>query len=224
MRNVLFLLLVCMAVGSSAQITIDTTKTTVTVREKTAAGVKTMTIYKTYVPGVGMRNQIVYQPTAAEFGEEPPTLGLSFTAELPHIKNMLDAAIKRKQFNFSRFSINILPYNDLTAKLANVYIASVEWNDYIKKGGLMRATTLTDGTEVSEFTYDPRRANYVFERSDFMKELSAFFAPYGYKVSSGGFPDDHQPTMEPEKLVQMGKASNLVVPLPNNYFTLTKIK
>ena len=224
MRKALFILFMAVAGNCLAQITVDTTKALVTVKEKTATGVKTMTIYRTYVQGAGMRNQIVYQPGAAEFGEEPPTLLLNFTGELAHIKAMLDVAIKRKQFNFSKISINIIPYKDMMEKLVAVYASSQEWNDYLRKGGLMRTTKLDDGTEVSELVYDPRIAGAILDKSDLLKELNAIFVPYGYKVSSGGFPDDHQPLVEPERLVQMGKPSSLVIPLPNSYFTLTKIK
>lgn len=223
-RMLLALLPLFIAGHTMGQITVDTTRTSVTVKEKAGNNVKTMTIYRSFVEGRGMCNQIVYQPVAAEFGEEPATLALKFSAEAPHIKAMLDAAyIKRKQYNFSRISINVLPYTDLLSKLADMFIASKEWGDYLKKATLQHVTRLDDGSEVTESWFDARLAAWVVDKSDIINDFNALFIPYGYKVSSS-FPDDHRQLMQPETLIALGKDPKAIVPLLDNFFVLTKIK
>ncbi len=224
MNRVLFILLITISSHCLAQITVDTTKTTVTIKEKAANTAKTMTIYRSFVEGRGMCNQIVYQPTIEEFGEEPVMPALNFNNELPHIKTMLDAANKRKQYNFSRFSINLLLYNDMMGKLVEIFTTSKEWNEYIKKAPLKRVTRLYDGTEVEELHYDARLAGWVLDRSDFLKDITALFVAYDYKVTSGGFADDHQQTVAPEMLAALGKSTGMVIPVPENFFVLTKVK
>src|SRR5439155_11753819 len=99
--------LVATAFTSSGQIAVDTTAGNVVVTEKSGAATKTLHIYRTFVPGKGRMHKLIYQPDAADFGDEPPTLHLAFNSETAHIRSMLDAAMKKKQFSFSQFSINI---------------------------------------------------------------------------------------------------------------------
>jgi hypothetical protein len=213
------------AFTSSAQIAVDTTAGNVVVTEKNGTTTKTLHMYRTFVPGKGRMHRLIYQPDAANFGEESPTLHLAFNAESAYIRSMLDAAMKKKQLSFSQFSINILPYTDLVTKLTEIYALSPEWNDYLKKtGDLHKATTLYDGSVVTEVSFDPALANTVLEKSSFFKEMQDMFLPYGYKVTSGGFPDEHQQILADEQLTALGKSTNLVVPVPNTTFILTKIK
>lgn len=211
-----------LAGNSLAQVTVDTTKTTVTVKEKTSAGTKTMTIYRSLVEGLGMRNQIVYQPGAAEFGEEPLFPALNFSSEIPHLKIMLDAALKQRRYNFSRISINLLPYSDMMNALTELYTSSKEWNDYTAKASMMRTIRLIDGTEVTEIKYNTRIAADILNKSTVLRELSNLFVQYGYTVSPVEFPEDHQQTVPPETLAMLGKKTNLVIPVPANFFTLVK--
>jgi hypothetical protein len=226
MKHLLLLLFVSCAMPSWGQITIDTTRTSVTVKEKTAAVVRTLTIYRSFVQGAGMRNQAVYQPTASEFGEEPETLKLTFAEEMPHIKKMLDAAIAKKSFYFSTFSINVLPYTDMLEKLVEIYSASPEWIEYTKKEtNTKRTTTLFDGSEITEVAYNPKAAAAVLKKSNFLKDLNALFAPYGYVVAADfPEPDEHQKVLSLDKLMLLGKDGNLFVPVPDYSFTLTKIR
>ncbi len=226
MKRLLLLLLVACSVDCLGQITVDTTRTTVTVKETSAGALRTLTIYRSFVAGSGMRNQAIYQPVAGEFGEEPATLKLTFAEEVPHIKKMLDAALLKKQFNFSSLSMNVLPYTDLTAKLVEVFTASPEWNEYIKKAtNIKRTTTLFDGSEVTEVAFNPKGAAQVLNKSDFFKDFNALFMPYGYSVSATfPEPEEHQQVLSADKLMLMGKDGNLFIPVPDYLFTLTKIK
>lgn len=210
---------------SFAQLAIDTTGGNFVITQKQGTTVKTLRIYRAYVQGKGKVHKVIYQPDAADFGAEPPTLQLAFSTESAQIRAMLDAAAKRKQFNFSQYSMNILPYTDLTAKLADIYANSPEWNAYLKTAGdLKKSTTLYDGSVVTEIAYDPTIATSVLEKSDFFKSIQELFTPYGYKLSSGGFPDEHQQILSPEELTLLGKNSTLFVPVPNTTFLLTKTK
>lgn len=206
--------------------TIDTTRTSVTVKQTVASSIKTLSIFRAFVPGQGLRYLAVYQPTAAELGEEPDISKMKITDEVVRIKAMLDAALSRKPLVFSRFSINLLPYIDLTGRLVDVFSNSKEWNDYLQKNASSLKTTvsLMDGSDVVEISYDPKVAASVFDKSDMLKELSDLFAPYGYTVSSGGFPDEHQQLVSTDKLRLLGKDLNLFVPTPNTFINLTKIK
>ncbi len=221
MRRLLFFCLLLAATQGFAQITVDTTRATVTVREKG----RTLTIFRSMVPGVGMRHQITYQPVPNDFGDEPETLKLNFSEEVPHIKAMLDAALQKRQFVFSRISINPIPYTELTNKLVAIYSNSPEWNAYLQKATDLRTTVeLFDGSQVAEVQYDTKLALSILEKSDFLKELNAFFAPYGYTVSLAGFPDDHLQTVSTDRLLLLGHNGNLFIPAPNFFFTLTKTK
>ncbi len=225
MKRLLFILLIAAAGNLQAQITVDTSRTIVTVKEKIGVSVRTLTIFKSFVPGTGVRNQIVYQPMPDDFGVEPETLRLTFADEVPHIKAMFDAALKRRKYDCSRVSINILPYTDLLTKLTDIYVNSPEWNNYLKTATNLRTTvTLYDGNEVAVVAYDVKVAAAVLDKSDFLKDFNALFAPYGYVVTSGGFAEEHQQALSADKLILIGRNGNLFVPLPNSSFTLTKIK
>ncbi len=225
MRYLLFILLMAVAAGSYGQLTVDTTRTTIIVREKSPGVSKTLTIYRSFVPGSGIRNQAIYQPVADEFGEEPEILKLTFAEESAHIKKMLDAAIARRPINLSKISINFLPYTDITARLIDIYTNSPEWNEYLKKAtNLKRTVTLFDGSELSEVAYNTKFAAAILDRSDFVKDLTALFAPYGYVVTAGGFSDEHQQILSLDKLMLLGKDSNMFIPVPNFFFNLNKVK
>ena len=62
------------------------------------------------------------------------------------------------------------------------------------------------------------------QRHSFFKEMQDLFLPYGYKLTSGGFPDEHQQVLAGEQLTAIGKNADLVIPVPNATFVLTKIK
>jgi hypothetical protein len=225
MRYLLFVAIALLPLVGFGQLTVDTTRTTITVREKSATAVRTLTIYRSFVPGSGIRHQAIYQPTATEFGEEPDILKLNFAEESVHIKQMLDAAMKGRQLNFSKLSINVLPYTELTGKLIEIYTQSPEWNDYLKKAAnLKRTVTLFDGSEISEVAYNIKMAAWVLDKSDFAADMAKLFAPYGYTVTHGGFPDEHQQILSLDKLMLLGKDSNMFIPVPNLYFNLTKTK
>lgn len=225
-RNFLFAALILFFTHAcAAQITIDSTGGNIVVTEKQGPSVKTLRIYRSYIQGKGKVHKVIYQPDAADFGNEAPTLHLVFSTESAHIRSMLDAAVKKKQLNFSQFSMNLLPYTDLTAKLADIYAASPEWNEYLKRAGeLKKQTTLDDGTIISEIAYDNNVAAAVLEKSDLLKPVQELFTPYGYKLTSGGFPDEHQQILSSEDLTAIGKNGTLFIPVPNNTFVLTKVK
>jgi hypothetical protein len=223
MRQLLFILFAAIPLGSYAQLTIDSTRTTLTIRDKSQGGNRTLSIYRSFVPGAGVRHQAVYQPIAGEFGEEPEILKLKFAEEAVHLKRMLDAALAKRTLNLSKLSINILPYADLTGKLIDVYSQSPEWNDYLKKtANLKRTVTLFDGSEISEVAYNTKMAEWVLNKSDFLKEIQAFFTPYGYAVANGGFSEEHQEILSLDKLMILGKDRNTFIPVPNPFFMLTK--
>ncbi|GAA4462705.1 hypothetical protein GCM10023093_09850 [Nemorincola caseinilytica] len=226
MKKLLLISVMAMATCAYGQMKVDTTRTSVTVRQTVASAVKTLSIYRAFVPGQGMRYLAVYQPTAAELGEEPDISRMKFTDEAVRIKAMLDAALAQKPLNFSRLSINLLPYIDLTARLVELYSTSKEWNDYLQKNAasLRKSVTLMDGSEVTEISYDIQVAAAVFEKSDMLKELQELFGPYGYTVTQGGFPDEHQQLVSTDKLMLLGKDPNLFVPAPNTFINLLKTK
>jgi hypothetical protein len=211
--------------GYGQTITIDTTRTTMVITEKTGAVVRTLSIYRTIVAGSGFRHQGIYQPTAAEFGTEPDVLKLNFTDELAHLKKMIEAANKIRPHNFSKISMNILPYNELLLKLVNYFEKSPEWNAYLKSNSnLKRTTTLFDGSQISEVVYNYRIAGDLLDRSDFMTDVNTAFSALGYTAKSGGFPEEHQHILTADKLMLLGKNVSLFIPEPNMYFNLTKIK
>lgn len=221
-----FILALLFAAGQGhAQVTIDSTHTTITIHEKQAGRQRTLSVYRSYVPGKGMREQAVYQPTADEVGQEPETLHLDFGEESVHIKQLLDIALSKRKINLSRFAFNIALYSDLVTKLVDIYSSSPEWKAYLQQAGDLKVTVmLDDGSQFSEVAYDPKVAASVLDKSDFMKRINTFFAPYGYKAMPGGFGTDHQAVVSVDQLMLMGRNGNLVVPIPNPYFNLEKIK
>lgn len=217
--------MITLSVHCNGQITIDSTRTTVTVREKLPTAVKTLSIYRSFVPGSGMRHQLVYQPLAEELGDEPEPLKLSFTEESAHIRRMLDAVLAKKQLNISSFSINLFPYEDLARKWVDIYVNSKHWNDYLKKStNLKQTTTLFDGSEVSEVHFYAKMAKYVLDLSDFTSPLNDLFRPYGYVVASINFPEEHQQVLSADKLMLLGKDPNLFIPMPEYSITLSRIR
>jgi hypothetical protein len=225
MKQLLLILLTVIAFRSEGQITVDTTKTTVTVKEKTPVINKTLTIYRSYIAGSGMRHQAVYQPVADDLGEEPESLKLSFADEVPHFKKMMDAALAKKQYNFSSLSMNLLPFEELANKLIDIYSNSTDWNDYVKKAtNLKQTTTLFDGSEVAEVHYYAKMAKYVMDKSDFAATLNELLKPYGYSVASINFPEEHQQVFSADKLMVLGKNPNLFIPIPDYSITLAKLK
>jgi hypothetical protein len=225
MNKLYLILLIAFALDCHGQITIDSTKTTVTVREKLPTATKTLSIYRSFVPGQGMRHQLIYQPLAEELGEEPETMKLSFATETTHIRKMMDAALAKRQLNISSFSINLFPYEDLARKWVDIYVNSKHWNDYVKKAtNLKRTTTLFDGSEVSEVHFYAKMAKYVLDLSDFTTTLNDLFRPYGYMVASVNFPEEHQQVFSADKLMLLDKEPNLFIPMPEYSITLAKIK
>jgi hypothetical protein len=226
MKHLFLLLLLVVAANSYGQLTVDTTRATITVKEKAASGVKTLTIYRSFVQGIGNRNQAIYQPGADELGDETETLQLTFAEEATHIKKMLDAATAKKQINLSSFSINMLPYKDLTRKLTEIYTSSTDWADYLKKNAdnLKKTTELFDGSEYTEVHFYAKMAKYVLDKSDFYAQLNELFKPYGYTVSSINFPEEHQQILSTDRLMLLGKNGNLFIPVPDYSLTLTKLK
>jgi hypothetical protein len=219
------LIAITSVVGYGQAITIDTTRTTMVITEKTGAVVRTLSIYRSIVAGSGFRHQGIYQPTAAEFGTESEVLKLNFTDEMTHLKKMIEAANKIRPHNFSKISMNILPYNELVLKLVNYFEKSPEWNSHLKSNpNLKRATTLFDGSQISEVAYNYRIAGDLLDRSDYVTDVSAAFATLGYTAKSGGFPEEHQRIISADKLMLLGKNASLFIPEPNMYFNLTKIK
>lgn len=225
MKKLYLILLITLALDCQGQITVDSTKTTVTVREKLPAATKTLSVYRSFVPGQGLRHQLVYQPLAEELGEEPETMKLQFTDESTHIRKMLDAAMAKRQLNISSFSINLFPYEDLARKWVDIYVNSKHWNDYVKKAtNLKRTTTLFDGSEVSEVHFYAKMAKYVLDLSDFSTALNDLFRPYGYVVAAINFPEEHQQVFSADKLMLLDKDPNLFIPMPEYSITLAKIK
>ena len=225
MRSVLFLLFLLCSFTGYGQVSVDTSGGNVIVKEKLPTVTKALSIYHMFVPHRGKVNLMMYEPNADDYGDEPDTLYMSMAAELQHVKLMLDAAMKYKHFSFYRFAFNISSCRDFIGRLADVFAASKEWNDYLHKADdLQLSTTLYDGNEVTEASYNKTIAGNVLAKSDMMKELDDFFRPYGYKVTANGFPDDHQPIVSRAELHSLGKPEALFVPIPNSYFTLTKIK
>ena len=225
MKNVCFLFFLFISCSCYGQITVDTSGGNVIVKEKTNTVTKSLSIYKSFVPHRGKCNLMVYDHNSGDYGDEPDTLYLSLATELPHVKTMLDAAMKYKRYNFYRFAFDIAPYKELMSKLVDIYGNSKEWNDYLQKAGnLQLSTTLYDGNEVSEIAYDKTVAGNILVKSDFVQALNDFFKPYGYKVAANGFPDDHKQIVSRSELRSLGKPESLFIPIPNSYFTLTKIK
>lgn len=192
MKWLLTILTITYCLAGYGQITIDSTRTTITIREKAGRGLKTLTIYRSFVQGSGVRHQIVYQPTAEVFGEEPETLRLSFADELTSFKKLLDIAMSKRSYNFSKVSVNVLPYADLTGKLVQIYSASADWGAYVKgNNNLTRTISLYDGTQIIEVAYDAKRAGNVLSKSDFAKEVNDLFGKYGYTATPPDFPEEH---------------------------------
>ena len=225
MKAVMALLFLLVSVDTYGQITVDTTDPIVVVKEKTATISRSLSIYNAYEQSRGKCNIIVYEPNSGDYGVDPDTLYLNFSNELTHVKVMLDAALKlKKSYNFYRFACSMAPYRDVAAKLADVYAASPQWNEYLKKTpNLKVADTLFDGNELVEIRYDRLLAASVLDKSDFAKVLDDFFRPYGYKMSGTDFPSEHQQTLSRNELRSVGKPETLIVPVPTNYFILTKI-
>ena len=225
MKNVLFLIFLILSFKGDAQISVDTTDGNVIITQKTKTGTKTLNIYRMYVVGMGNSNFMVYEPDSYNYGDDPDTLVYNLAAELQHTKELLDIALKYKHYNFYRFALDINPYRDLIGKLVSIYADSKEWNDYLQKAGnLQMSTTLFDGNQVTEIKYDKAIAEKILAKSDFTKMLNDFFQPYGYKIIANGFPDDHQQIVSRAGLRSLGKPESLFIPIPNNYFTMTKIK
>lgn len=226
MKQFLLTLTLFMSIISYGQMKVDTTRTSVTVKNVVAGTPKTLSIFRTMVPGQGLRYLAVYQPTLAELGEEPEISKTQFADEAAHIKAMLDAALSRKPLNMARFSINLMAYLDFTGKLIETYANSKEWNDYLKANAdkLRVPITLWDGSEIQEIAYDQKVALSVFEKSTLLTDLKNFFAPYGYTVTPGGFPDEHQQIVSTDKLMLLHKDPNLFIPTPNTFVNLVKIK
>lgn len=225
MRSVFFLFFLLISCTGYAQISVDTSGGNVIVTEKTKTVTKALSIYRMFVPHRGKCNLMVYEPDCDDYGDDPDTLILNLGAELQHAKSMLDVALKYKRYNFYRFAFDITPYRDLVGKLVDIYANSKEWNDYLQKAGnLQLSSTLYDGYEVTETGYDKNIAGGILAKSNFTQMLDDFFRPYGYKVSANGFPDDHQQIVSRAELKSLGKPETLFIPIPNSYFTLTKIK
>ena len=208
-----------------AQISVDTTRGNVIVKEKAGKIVKSVNIYTTFAAGQGKCSHIEYDPNSGDYGAEPDTFYLNFASELTHLKTMLDSALThKKKYDFCRFACNLAPYRDLAAKLVEVYSNSAEWNDYLTKAtNILVTDTLFDGNELEEIRYDPVLAAQILDKSDFLRLLNDFFRPYGYKVGANGFPSDHQPLVSRDELRSLGKPETLVIPVPNGDFTLTKL-
>jgi hypothetical protein len=211
----------------NAQITVDTTsRTMVMVKEKTPGATKALNVYRIFQQGVGTCHKVTYQPDATiEIGDEPPTMRMTFADESAHIKAMLDAAQKKKQYNFASISFNVTPYSDLVSKLADAYLNSPEWNAYLKRTGdsLYVTTTLWDGNEVKEIAYNQQVAAKVLENGDLVKAINNLMLPYGYQVKGIEFLTDHPEVLRPDQLQLLGKNGNFIVPVPHN-FVLRKVK
>ena len=178
-----------------------------------------------FIPERGKSNFIVYEPDYYNYGDDPDTLVYNLNIELQYAKELLDVAMKYKRYNFYCFALDITPYRDLIGKLVDIYQRSKEWNDYLQKAASLRvSSTLYDGNEVSEIKYDKSIADAILAKSDFTKMLNDFFRPYGYYVTANGFPDDHQQIVSSAELRSLGKPQSLFIPIPNNYFTMTRIK
>lgn len=225
MRATLLLIALFTATVGWGQYSFDSSGTSLTVREKTPAGSRSLTVFKSFVEGVGIRNQVAYQPTADAFGEEPETLNLKFATEQDVIKKMLDAALSHRKVHLSRFALNPLPYSDLCAKLVDAFSASTEWNEYLRKNpNLKRTLTLDDGNEITEAHFDTSVAASVLAGSHYADDVRKLFAPYGYDVVICTFPEEHQEMLSTDKLMLLGKSPSLQVPVPSFYFLLDKSK
>ena len=225
MRKIGILVFLLLSYKGYAQMSVDTSDGNVIVYEKNKTVTRALSIYKSFVPHYGKCNLMVFEPDCDNYGDDPDTLVLNLDAELKHAKSMLDLAMKYKRYNLYRFAFDISPYRDLIGKLVDIYSDSKEWNDYLEKAGnLQLSSTLYDGNEVKEIGFDKAIAEKILAKSDFTKLLNDFFRPYGYKVTANGFPDDHQQIVSRAELRSLGKPESLFIPIPNSYFTLTKIK
>ena len=225
MKKVLLLIFLNLSFKGYAQVSVDTTDGNVIITQKAKPATKSLSIYRMYIPGRGTSNLMVYEPDSYNYGDDPDTLVFNLATELLHTKELLDVALKYKHFNFYRFAFDINPYRDLIGKLVDIYAGSKEWNDYLQKAGnLQMSSTLFDGNQVTEIKYDKAIADNILAKSDFAKMLNDFFQPYGYKLTVNGFPDDHQQIVSRAELRSLGKPESLFIPIPNNYFTMTKIK
>ena len=176
-RELLLLILLAITPRILAQVTVDTSSGVVVVKERTPTVHKGLSIYNAYEPGRGKCHLIEYEPNSGDYGVDPDTLYLDLGNELVHVKTMLDAALKyKKSYNFYRFAINLAPYRDVAARLADIFATSPEWNAYLKKAGnLQVADTLPDGNELVEVKYDRVLAASVLDRSNFVQVLNDFF-------------------------------------------------
>jgi len=225
MKKVFLLVFLILSFKGYAQISVDTTEGNITVTQKTKSVARSLSIYRMYISGRGSSNLMVYEPDSYNYGDDPDTLVYNLITELQHAKELLDVALKYRHYKFYRFALDINPYRDLIGKLVDIYAGSKEWNDYLQKAGnLQMSSTLFDGNQVTEIKYDKTIADNILAKSDFTKMLNDFFQPYGYKITANGFPEDHQQIVSRAELRSLGKAESLFIPIPNNYFTMTKIK
>jgi len=225
MKKLLVLLFLFISYNGYSQITVDTSGKNVVVRQITPTAKKSISIYRTPDEHEGWRHHIVYEPNYAVYGYDPDTLFLNFSIEEQYIKAMLDEALKWKKYNFYRFAFNVAPYHDLVSKLADIYAASPEWNEYLKNAGSLQVTdTLWDGNQVNEIRYDAALAAKVLDNSDFLQQLNTFFMRYGYKLTANGFPNDRQPIVSKNELKTLGKPETLLVPIPNGFFNMVRIE
>ena len=128
MKKGLALLFLLSPYWSFAQISIDTAKGNVIIKEKTPTVYKSLSIYRTFVPYRGMCSTVVYDPNSGDYGDDPDSLYLNFSVEQVHVKNMLAVALKYKKYDFYRFAFDIAPYRDLVSKLVDIYASSPQWN------------------------------------------------------------------------------------------------
>lgn len=213
------------AFTGNAQIKVDTTKNAVVVTDKSPKASRTLSIYTTYLSQKEKTHMIVYLPDAVTTEDENNALRLVFATELAQFNNMMAAARPVRQYNFTRLSLNIMPYRDLVAKLVDLYANSPEWNAYLKSAkDLHRTYKLDMGEEVTEISYDPVLALKILNSSDVFSSLNDVLMFYGYRATNAGFPDDHQEILTPAELKKLGKTETLFIPVPDAFFNLTRIK
>lgn len=226
MRHLILSLILLSAVCCDAQITIDSTRTTFIIRESAQGVNRTLSIYRKFIPGTGVRHIAIYQPVAEPFGEEPETLSLQLDTELKNLKKLLDIALSKRVFNFSKLSLNFTVYREFTDRLIGIYNNSTLWADYRQKNSatLRKTTTLWEGSQITEPSFDGAVAAAILDTSNFTAPVAAFFKAYSYTVSAPKFPEEHQQIVSTDKLMLHGQNPNLYIPIPDYYFTLTKIE
>ncbi len=209
----------------NGQLTIDSSRTTFIIHEKSKGVDRTLSIYRKFIPGLGVRHIAIYRPSVEAFGEESELLTLQFSNEAKNLKKLLDIAVSKREFNFSRLSINILVYKELVADLINIYSNSPAWADYQQKnsGKLRQTITLWEGSQITEPSFDVNVAAAVLNKSAFASVIGDLFKEYGYTASPPAFPEEHQQIVSTDNLMLAGKDPNLYIPVPDYYFTLTKI-